>query len=554
MIAEPTAFETIVRERSWDWLVELQRRLGVELQLVSAQLTPLLPQPPVGGLAVLLSQPESSLQSALTAAFMFRRPQAMTIDGNHVACVALGSGRRAPGVLVVSRVAAERTQDIARVRDRLELIASWLSTAVEAHIESPPGMHASGLDRVSSLCQLLTQDNGPRADRELIRLFGEALAIWFDVDVYGYVETPRSTFARDTTLPGADDAAPTTLPIAGLPESVSLTRLPQGHADRFGFPPSALAYVARLRQHEGPSWLIVLSGPIDHADLERLDACVAVLRVSLDAHAAGATTEAVTAVAGRLMTGGAVDACATEALSELRERIDASSAALTIDGADGHRAVHAVARRSEGRSPDPASTARLVVARRVEGGGTVNLALANWDGRHFSPQEHQVAAAVAAAFERWSHTLSGWQESGRERRRSASRFEHELEAFAAQALTRGVATTTIVVSAAGAIDVPGLTQRWVSGIRGQMRASDLVGALGDGEVAVLLHDATAEHAARAVTRVMAVVTASGNAGEVRVGVATRQPGDQAAGVVHDARRRAITEDPHARPGFGEARV
>lgn len=400
----------------------------------------------------------------------------------------------------------------------------------------------------------LTQDNGPRSDRDLIRLFGEALGIWFDVDLYGYVETPRGTFARDTSFPGAADAAPATLPIPGLPDSASLTRLPQGHADRFGFSTSAHAYVARLRQHDGPSWLIVLSGPIEHADLARLDACVAVLRMSLDSHGAGMTAEAVAAVASRLMSGGSTDACATQALAEVREILGASSAALTIDGPDGQRAVHAASRGAEGRAHDPANATRLVVARRVEGGGSLSLALAHWDGRHFSPQEHQVSEAVATSFERWSQGLVLWKESGRERRRATSRFEKDIEEFTAHALARGIATTTIVVRASAAINTPGLTQRWVAGIRAQMRASDLVGVIGDGEVAVLLHDATAEQADRAIARVTAVVTATPEGGVVSVGVSTRQPGEHAAGAVEDARRRASDAADTSGSFFGEVRT
>ena len=178
MIAEPSAFETIVRERSWDWLVELQRRLGVELQLVGVQLTPLLPHAlgAAEGLSSLLALPDSPLRPAVSAAFRFRKPQALTLDGVHLVCVALGSGRRAPGVLVVSRAATEAAEHADRVRDRLALIASWLTTAIDAHVDSPPGMHASGLNRVSPLCRLLSHDSGARSDRDLVRMFGEALA------------------------------------------------------------------------------------------------------------------------------------------------------------------------------------------------------------------------------------------------------------------------------------------------------------------------------------------------------------------------------------------
>jgi hypothetical protein len=504
-------------------------------------LVPLLPHG-IGGadtLSTLLSRPESALQTAVSAAMRTRKPQALTVHGVHVVCVALGSSRRAPGALVVSRIASEPPDQAERVRERLELIASWLTTAIEAHVESPPGMHASGLDRVSPLCRLLAHDGGPRSDRELVRMFGEALAIWFDVDAFGYVETARGTFARDVSLPGVDSGTqPGVLPSLGLFDGATLTRMPAGHAERFGFAQNSPAFVARIHQQDGPSWLIVLSGAIELADVERLDACVAVLRVSMASHGAGVTAETVAAVANCLMTGGHAEACATMALSELRDRLGASSAVLTIEGADHNPVVRAVSRAGEGPGPDPARASRLVMARQVEGGGVVNLALAHWGGRPFSPQEHQVTAAVAAAFERWSQGLAAWHDTGRERRRSSARFEQELESFAGQALSRGVAATAIVVRAPAARDVPGLVHRWVSAIRGYMRASDIVGVLSDGEVGVLLHDAGAEQASRAAARVTAVVAATPEAGAVTVGIAIRQPGEPAAGIVQEARFRA----------------
>ena len=48
----------------------------------------------------------------------------------------------------------------------------------------------------------------------------------------------------------------------------------------------------------------MLSGAIDFPDVERLDACVAVLRVSMASHSASVTADTVTAVANCLMTGG----------------------------------------------------------------------------------------------------------------------------------------------------------------------------------------------------------------------------------------------------------
>ena len=243
---EPSSFEIAVRDRSWDWLVELCRRLKIDLLLVDSRPSVLLPT--TGDQAVrisaMLEHGEGALLTAISASLRERASQALDLRGLQIICFPVITERNACGALLVGRVSPSQ-QDTFASRSQLELVASWLTAAVDAHLLSPPAFPSSGLNRVAPLAQLLGQASDRESDRELIRLFGEAIAVWHDIEVSGYVETPGGMFARDVALPGTKKGErPATIPSAGLSDSTELVRLPQGHLDRFGLPVVTLAGVS----------------------------------------------------------------------------------------------------------------------------------------------------------------------------------------------------------------------------------------------------------------------------------------------------------------------
>src|ERR1700752_4531485 len=63
---EPSSFEIAVRDRSWDWLLELRRRLKVDLLLVDSRPSVLLPA--LGDQAVRLSAMVDHAEPALLSA------------------------------------------------------------------------------------------------------------------------------------------------------------------------------------------------------------------------------------------------------------------------------------------------------------------------------------------------------------------------------------------------------------------------------------------------------------------------------------------------------
>jgi hypothetical protein len=130
--------------------------------------------------------------------------------------------------------------------------------------------------------------------------------------------------------------------------------------------------------------------------------------------------------------------------------------------------------------------------------------------------------------------------SRRDRRTGAPAFHEVMERFAREAVERGAPVTAVVLLIRDAALSPGSTQRWVAGMRGQMRPSDLAGMLAEGEIGLLMHDTTAQHAKTIASRLRAVVDGLPGTEPILIGVATRVPGlPRTEGIVREARADAL---------------
>jgi len=546
---EPSSFEVAIRDRSWDWLLELRRRLKVEMLVVDSRPAVLLPvasgdQP--ASLLSMLEHGEGPLLSAIATALRSRTPQVLELHGLQIVCLAIAVDRGASGALLVGRTIPPR-QDAGASRAQLELVASWLSTAVEAHIISPPAFPSSGLNRVAPLARLLGLAAERESDRELIRLFGEAVAVWHDIEVCGYVETSNGTFARDVALPGTRRGErPAAIPGVGLPDSTELTRLPQGHLDRFGLPVNSDVLMKIFRRGDGRSWLLVFTGIIDSYDLQRLGAYVALLELALSLSATAVMTRVVTAVSRRLAdVEGAPETRAGLALEELRTALGAASATLRIESSGGTPLLRVT--QPDGSAAAAEGPFRLVLVKRSERHYTTTVSLARHESLQFTPRDYDAATAAATMFELWAPAVFSGAAGRRERRAASRGFQEDLERSAREAVERGLPVAVVVLLIRDAVSLPGSTQRWVAGIRGQMRASDVAGMLAEGEIGLLMHDAEAEQAKTIAERLRVVVGGTPGHESILIGVASRAPGQGAAdGIVRDARADAVAGTRRAR--------
>ena len=539
---EPSSFEVAVRDRSWDWLLELRRRLKVDLLLVDSRPSVLLPTltDQAARLSAMLEHGEGALLTAISASLRERASQTLDLGGLQIICVPVITERNACGALLVGRVSPSR-QDAVASRSQLEFVASWLTAAVDAHLLSPPAFQSSGLNRVAPLAQLLGQASARESDRELIRLFGEAIAVWHDIEVSGYVETTAGVFARDVTLPGTKKGErPAVIPSVGLPDSTDLVRLPQGHLDRFGLPVNDDVFVRRFKGKDGRSWLMVFTGEIGEYDLQRIGAYVALLDLALLVSTSAFTARITRTIAASLATIDVPETQAARALEELRAALGAAAATLTIESSSGVPAFSITAPAGASEVHADASAFRLVLVKRSERHYTTTLSLGRNESLQFTPRDHAAAKVAVSMFDAWAPAALGGARARFERRAAPRGFAEVLQRSAREALERGAPIAVVVLLIRDAASLPGSTQRWVAGIRAQLRASDLAGMIGEAEIGLLMMDTGAEQAKSIAERLRAIVGGEPGQESILVGVAARNPGqDTVDGIVQDAREDAL---------------
>jgi hypothetical protein len=415
-------------------------------------------------------------------------------------------------------------------------VASWLTSAVEGHLAS----QALAAGNLLPLIRVLDSTVEQGSDRELVRIFAEALAVWHDIEVIGYIETAPGVFVREVSLAGRTHAVrPLVLPPSAVPPALQLTRMPR--ADIEGPAPTStqdVVVTALSRRQGSSSWLLALSGSLDGCEMQSLSNYVAVLDVSIG-RAIESSKAAVTGVLSQQLMGGDDDArvVTSEALEELRHRLNASSVLLTVESHRGAPLLQVMSPSdSSASASDGADAQQLTVSRREGGQYAMMLTLSRANGPQFTPLEHHVAQAAAAVLEVWTRKVAaGVSDKG------VPGFGETIEQLAKEALERGTVVTAVVISAGQSSGVP--KTEWVEEIRRRMRQTDTVGMLPAGEIGLLLQDTTTAHA-KAVTRrlqtVLGGIADTESPAIKAIGFATRMPGQGVAdGIVQDARLNAI---------------
>jgi hypothetical protein len=524
-----------VRGRSWDWLLALRKRLNVELQLVDDGHSALLARS--GTVDALLAQEASGLRAAISAAVRTRSPQAASIDRVQTVIVPVTLDRAVSGALVVAR-RTPPDQPADSIRGQLELVGFWLTTAIEAHLQSPPAGDGD-LDRLSALSHLLGDSVG-RSDGDIVNTFIETLTVWHDLEASGYVEADDE-YVRKLSLPGADPArTPDVMLSAALPDMDDVTRLTRSDADRLGFSGGADVVLARVGQGAG-SWLVAITGAIESDELQRLSLYAALLEQAV-AHATQATAATVLGTVSKLLLADSSnpEEQARQAARHVQTTLGMTRAAVTVTTRTGAPLLHVGPAFSATDLAAGSSASRVVIIRRDPQQYAMAL-VADWDsGHHVTQREHHVVEAVADLFESWVRQLVRQSKGAFDRRASVRGFDETLERFARDAVQGGISVTAVVISFGDAGFRPDVTRARVARLREHLRGSDLVGRLSEGDIGLLLQDTAAAQAEAFIARMRPVLEREGvPLGQLSIGMATRRPGDPTTGALaEEARQRA----------------
>jgi hypothetical protein len=407
-----------------------------------------------------------------------------------------------------------------------------------------PSSDEGDLDRLSSLCRLLDDSVANRSDRDMVTAFGEALAIWHDLEVYGFVETARGEFVRDVSLAGVDPArSPVAIQRTSLPDPGQIVRISRLDVERLGFSNDQDLVMTRLAD-TARAWVVVVCGAVSPGDLPRLQRYLALLEQSIGRASAASTTRVVAAMAKHLLDDArAAEGQARRALDEVQEALGLSRVALSVSTATGAPIVSVGSLPASVEGGESPEGRHLTILRPLPLQHAMVMA-AEWSvARRVTRQDHQVAHAAADMFESWARRLVRQSKDVDERRAVRRTYDQDLEQFAVRAVEGGEPVTAVVLSFSDSASRPGVTQTRIGRLRERVRPTDIVGMLGMGEIGMLLHN-TPGSDARAVTarltQALQDVDDPGSSVTVSVGFASREPGQPAAGALaREAREDAL---------------
>lgn len=539
-MTDRSQFGAAVRSRSWDWLFALRKRLNVDLQLVDDAQTPLLTVSGSGaGGEALLSGEAPGVRLSISTAIRTRTPQAASVDRLQTVVVPITLDRVVNGALLLAR----RTQDdkpLDKVRSELEFIGFWLTNAIEAHLQSPPPAQGD-LDRLSALNQLLSDAAAEGTDRDIVAAFIDTLAVWHDLEGYGYVETARDEYVRDVALPGADPArTPASIARSSLPELDDVSRLAKSDMDRLGFSGGEDVLLARVGDGPG-SWLVAVAGSIQSDDPLRLGLYLSLLDQAVGRATQTATAQLLATLSNHLLSDAdSPEEQARHALAHVQAALGMTNAAFTVTSRTGAPLVHAGASYTAADLTAGSGAGRVVIIRREPREYAMAL-VGSWDPDHrVTQQEHQVAQAAADLLESWVRRLVRHSHRAGDRRAVKRSFDDLLERTARDAVQSGVPVTAVVIGFGDAAIRPDAMQARVVSLREHLRGGDLVGRLDAGDVGVLLQDTAGSQAGALISRLRRLLERDGvPLAQVVIGMASRNPGESVTGALaQEARQRA----------------
>jgi hypothetical protein len=540
---DASRFDTLVRTRTWEWLDALSRRLHLDVQLVDPRRHSSLAinSGDQTALARLIASRVPELWNLVTAAATRRTRQIAVIQGLRISAYPLIDRNDVVGVVLIAYPVSGRRAAVEEPVG-LEIATQSIVLGIQAHLQAAPvAAGGSAGDDVALLGHVLDATAAHGTDREIISAFAAALAFWKRVDVYGYVMTADGIFATEVSPPiPAKVQMPATIPLDALPSASMPTPLTRPQIQALGITHGPDVFVARIPDGDFP-WLIVFCGAISRAEAARLGLYVRLLDQLVRTVVTEATVKLVCAVSSHLLEhADAANEAASAAVDALNASTGMASSALKVTTTYGAPLIQVG--HMEPRHGDVPGGSRLAIIRRVPNRYTLTLVLTSAEGRRITRQQREVADAAANLLDGWVRSVLGRLQQ-HDRRTVSRTFDEVLDRFAGQALERGSAVSMVVLLMAEAASYPGLTQQWIARIRATMRASDIVGMLGEGEIALLLHDTALDRAEAVAQRIVKMLETIGDRHPspiVATGVASRLPGGAGgAGLAAEARNDAM---------------
>ena len=514
---------------AWALLDMLQEQLDVSMEVLDASLRPLLPAG-LGDASPTIDQPGTAAETAKSL-----RSGEIRIDkstGKPIGIFPLRVARQIAGVLLVSRRGVHGDEQNS-AHAHIERAGHLARTALEADLSLTTQLTDARYRtrRAHGILRFLAHLGKMEGEREVMRAVIQAATVWFDADCRIYERQPDGSFLLAATLPGAEQRSAAPRIDKGRAEKLVASRrfASGGDLEDLGLL-GRKEEVLVLPIASPADWLMILAGAIDQDVELTFGAIAGVLAGKLHARE-GARVDAwqqkLAALADE--SGRAPERVLLKLLEMLAAETAATEARVSLIADGDERAIAALAPaapRSGGETvekPPEAAGDRHTASVEIAPGTAVQITLASSGARRTAAMELSswlkalrpwLREAVAGLAARGSLFDSGVEVSSFE-----CRIQEEIER--ARRFNLGLG---LVVIGGGA--APRSLEPIVAAVRAELRASDLMGRIRDGQVAVLLVHTEAAGADSVINRLrsrLGALDEGSSVSVVQVGKATFSP-------------------------------
>jgi hypothetical protein len=522
----------IVHSRIWPYLVEVHRRLDVSVELIDESLAPLLDSGGDHSLSDrrrVFDRMDEPVRDAVMRSMTSLELEVVTSGAAPIVCAPLiGRGGSAVGAVLVTSGALQRGADRGAV-SKLVRVGAWLAGAVSTQLNASARLDTSELDQFASLYRLLKQAAATGSEREVIRCFVEALAVWQDEESWGYVGDLTGRFVLDVALPGSDRArVPAVIDGQRIAADLVTAQPSAAEFDEMGFH-GGNAILSRIRCQSSSDWVIVICDSIDPAAKARIGVYAeAVGQVLGEMTAVQATRLAWVQLQHLLPTTESPDVAARGAILELAAAIQ-GRACLAVSRLDGARVL---------TIGEAAELATLPVPTRDRQTLTLPIELplpyravigVTRDGDvPLTCRDELLVQSTASTLGAWLPSVASRLPIELERRTGRRSFDEIIDQHADMVMAGGYPVSVIVISlGTEPTHLDAVAQACVSHVRGLLRPTDMAGRLSSGHIGVVLPDTPKDGASVVAERVQQLMTSHADFGlfpKASLSFASRSPG------------------------------
>ena len=538
---QSSELQNAVTRQTWDWLIDLPDRLDVAIEIIDERRVSLLSAGRHSTVRDRLASSDSLLDAAIGETIAGEGATTVTWpDGSEATCFALTvPAASAPvGVLVVAGcIAQSGSSDEAR-RD-LQSIGAWFKGAVQDALATPPNGVTMEAYRITAVRRMLTDTPSRGSIRRVLGAYVEALGVWEEVLVSAYAADAVDGYFQYVSQVGGA-AFPARLGDDYRGSDGRAERLSRAEIARLHLNTSRDVIAIPLSDDGADMFLLLVAGAIDELKLVRLRLFASMLKESVSEILAAA----VARVAGEERAPESIARDQLQAdleavLSRLTDELGAERGVLSVDSAEGSRDLMVGDADLLAGLDDRDRADWLVVT--VPGAEHDVTAVLARRAPPFAAFERDVVRGAAVAVQPRVHACFE-RALPHERRRRSRAVDSLFDQLAAEAVDAGQQASVIVVAISAGEREPGLAEAWLGRIRSHLRANDCAGLVNDREIAVLLCDASPDHAALVSARlkdILATDAATGRVLHPTFGVTTRSPAKPFSGSLVGSARAGL---------------